>query len=358
MSASDLSFVIQWWFILFLIGIVFYPISQIIFSSFRDRGYIFSKILGIAFISYFAFVAGVLHISLFSQWELVFILIACFIACSFLRKKIKRIPWKWIIFEEITFFLCLYAWSFVRATSPDIHGLEKYMDFGFINSILRSSYFPPTDMWYPPHPINYYYFGHLSTAVLTKLTNIPSEITFNLMLATIFAFTFTGIFSIAINLLSTSASKTLSFRAKRSAVEESNSRDNSVEIDPSTHYRSVGMTIKIILGGLLTAFLTTFAGNLHTLYTFFKPYPNDNPVPPWKLAFSHLTFPNQYWYPNATRFIYHTIHEFPIYSFVVSDLHGHVLDIPYVLLTVAALFSIFFSKIQRHPGKRSASRIS
>ncbi len=59
------------------------------------------------------------------------------------------------------------------------------------------------------------------------------------------------------------------------------------------------------------------------------------------MIFKPLTFPNSYWYPNATRFIYNTIHEFPIYSWVVSDLHGHVLDIPFVLLTIATFLSIF-----------------
>ena len=44
---------------------------------------------------------------------------------------------------------------------------------------------------------------------------------------------------------------------------------------------------------------------------------------------------SNYWYPNATRFIPLTIHEFPSYSYVVSDLHGHVLDIPFVLLILA-----------------------
>ncbi|MDP4181581.1 MAG: DUF2298 domain-containing protein, partial [Bacillota bacterium] len=38
------------------------------------------------------------------------------------------------------------------------------------------------------------------------------------------------------------------------------------------------------------------------------------------------------------------IHEFPLYSFVVSDLHGHVLDIPIVLLTIALLFSQFLEQ--------------
>ena len=61
-------------------------------------------------------------------------------------------------------------------------------------------------------------------------------------------------------------------------------------------------------------------------------------------SFLPFTFPNNYWYPNATRFIPFTIHEFPIYSFVVSDLHGHVLDIPFVLLTIATIFTLFIGK--------------
>ncbi|HSD98248.1 MAG TPA: DUF2298 domain-containing protein, partial [Patescibacteria group bacterium] len=99
----------------------------------------------------------------------------------------------------------------------------------------------------------------------------------------------------------------------------------------------------VVTAGIITAILLTFGGNLHTLYTFFTPYHNDSPVAPIELAFSPQTFPNQYWYPNATRFIYHTIHEFPVYSFVVSDLHGHVLDIPAVLLMISVLLLFFLT---------------
>ena len=50
---------------------------------------------------------------------------------------------------------------------------------------------------------------------------------------------------------------------------------------------------------------------------------------------------SRYWYPNATRFIPFTIHEFPSYSYVVADLHGHVFDIPFVLLTLAGILMFF-----------------
>src|SRR5207244_756997 len=106
---------------------------------------------------------------------------------------------------------------------------------------------------------------------------------------------------------------------------------------------------KRIISGILTALLVTFAGNLHILYGFFKAYGAEKPQPFWELPFMPLTFPNSYWYPNATRYIHNTIHEFPIYSWVVADLHGHVLDIPFVLLTIALLLSLFMKSEIRNP---------
>ncbi len=305
-----------------VVGFTCLPLTTSIFSNFFDRGYIFSKILGIAIVSYLIFILGIFHILPFNQINSILAL-GLFLAINlFIGKnnflKILRGKWKIFILEEFIFLSTLLVWSFVRGHQPDIHGLEKYMDFGFINSILRSDYFPPKDMWFTPLPINYYYFGHLVTAVLTKISDIPSYITFNLMVATIFGLIFTSSFSIGANLL---------YLANK-----------------QKNLKAIVQNLKILIAGFLSAFLVAFAGNLHALYSFFKPYPNENPVPFWQLSFSPNTFPNSYWYPNATRFIYHTIHEFPIYSFVVSDLHGHVLDIPFVLLTIALFLNILMSK--------------
>jgi len=74
------------------------------------------------------------------------------------------------------------------------------MDYGFINSILRSPTMPPKDMWFAGQSINYYYFGHFITALLTKLSGINSTITYNLMVSSIFAFSFLGTFSLGANI--------------------------------------------------------------------------------------------------------------------------------------------------------------
>ena len=334
---SEHIYILQWWAILFILGVIFLPLAFRIFSNFLDKGYIFSKILGIAVVSYTVFLSGILHLAPFSflTSALVLIFFGILNFAFIIRKKndglkkflmILKKNWPVFLLEEIIFIIAFLFWSYIRSFQPDIHGLEKYMDFGILNSILRSEFFPPKDIWFTPLPINYYYFGHLTTAVLTKLSNIPSNITFNLMIASIFAFTFVGSFSIGANLISILTSEEPIRSPQRWRL--------------TTPLRWFSIT-----GGLLTAFLVSLSGNLQTIYSFFKNYVGDNPVPFWHLPFSFSTFPNSYWYPNATRFIHNTIHEFPLYSFVVSDLHGHVLDIPIVLLTIALLLS-FITKSQ------------
>jgi len=303
---NDFSYIFYWWFLLFGLGITFLPLTWWFFKKFFDIGYGFSKIIAILLISYFVWLMGSLRIFPFSvatSWLIVFLLalVNFWLARKNRTEFLKQIKthWKILLFEETIFFIALTLWSFVRGFQPNIQGLEKFMDYGFINSILRSQYFPPADMWLAGKTINYYYFGHLVTAVLTKLSGLDSAITYNLMIATIFALAFTAAFSLGGNLV--------------------------------FYWKLAIRNWKFpIIAGMLTASLLTLGGNLHPLWYLIK----------------HGNY-GTYWYPDATRFIVqssgaadNTIHEFPIYSFVVADLHGHLLDLPFVLLFISLLFSL------------------
>ncbi len=317
MLISDLAFFLIWWIVLFSLGIIFLPLNSLLFQSFFDKGYAFSKILGILLISYAVWLIASLKILPFNYLLILGVIIFFFavnliiqIRQNLLSTVLKQK--KIIIAEELLFLGGFLFWSFIKAHEPSIHGLEKFMDFGFINSILRSDYFPPKDLWLAPHTINYYYFGHYVAALLIKLSRITPEIGYNLMLASLFGLTLSASFSIGSNLYY--------FFSIHSKIL-------------NTKYQ--------ILSGLLGAFLVTLGGNLHTIYIFFQNYMTENPVPFWQLP-GKLNL-DGYWYPNATRFIPFTIHEFPLYSFVVSDLHGHVFDIPFVLLLIALLIIMFQS---------------
>lgn len=317
MFLQDFNYIIFWWLTINLFALTFLPLTFSIFPKFFDRGYIFAKILSLAIVTYIIFCLSVIKLLPFTNISIIGVLVVVNLL-NFYHLFVKK-HWyqffktfksiiKYIILEESIFLLVLILWSIVRSFAPDIEGLEKYMDWGFVNSALRTQFLPPADMWYAGSPINYYYFGHLIFALLTKISSIPSAITYNLSIATLCALVFTSAFSLVANL----ASKHKSF----------------------------------LLAGIFSALLLTFGGNLHPIYKILKINYTTNSNH-FVLTVSALQkSAESYWYPDATRFIgfdpdidNKTIHEFPLYSFVVSDLHGHVNDIPLILFFLAFLLS-------------------
>lgn len=347
---------ISWYVYLFIVSLVFFPITHRLFGKTLDKGYAFSKALGIIVLTYSSLLLGVLRLVPFGRVQ-VLVLLAAFGFIAYRRFIVqKNIDFaalimrnrkviQWIIVEEMLFFGGLLLWTIVRGQEPSIRGLEKFMDFGFMQSIARSVYFPPLDMWYSAdidtrpagYFINYYYFGHLSGALLIKLTGVPAAVGYNLILGNILGLSLSMSFSIVINVI---------------------------------HYAQTWVhgtkkllgNMRLAVYGLIGALVLNFAGNWHTMYLFTKGYENESPVPPWTVLPNlqelgkviQQKFPDilaalgeysHYWYPNATRFIPKTIHEFPSYSYVVADLHGHVFDIPFVLFTLGIFFLIFMPMV-------------
>ena len=295
------------------LGWIGWPLTKKIFGGWDNGGYLLSKAVGTLGVSLVVLVVGTLG-SKPMTWPVILGGAAVVAAAGWMGGKNKsKIDWKKLVVEELFFAGLLLAWTWVKAHEPTINGLEKFMDFGFTQSILRSQRFPPADMWFAGESINYYYFGHLMMAVLAKVSGVSLAYAFNLMLATLFAWCASMSFAVGRQLL-----------GKMPGVGK------------------VG-------GAVLIAFLVTLSGNLQTIYAFTKGYAGseDNPPPFWEIMINPLNSAQRktgrevYWYPNATRFIPWTIHEFPGYSFVVSDIHGHVLSIPLVLLLVAMLVNMF-----------------
>ena len=303
--------VLYWWLVWWVVGLVGWMWISKVFLSWEDRGYVFGKICGVLLVTFAVYVLGYIKILPFSFWGTIGCVAGVYGIGRIMTKKVKGgVNWKLIIAEELLFGAALVGWAYVKGHEPTINGLEKFMDYGFTKSILTGQYFPPADMWFAGKTINYYYFGHLYLAVMTRLSGIDLAYTFNLILATLFALAFTMSFGIGYQLL-----KNLNWKIKTG-------------------------------GAVLTAFLLTLSGNLHTIYVFTKGYAGENNPPPfWQIMGKGGK--DNYWYPNATRFIPYTIHEFPSYSFVVSDIHGHVLSIPIALLLIGLLVNMFGQKERR-----------
>ena len=313
---SDFFTFMIWWEILWILGLVFMPITAQIFKGFDDNGWMYSKVIAIVICGYGVWILTSIKVVHFTTLSSVVITTLCggsSIAYGIYGKQRKVFPWKHmelVYWEEVIFFVVFLLWTYMAGFHPAAHGTEKYMDFGFMKSMMHSTTLPSEDMWYAGKAFNYYYGGQYFAVFLTKLTGTKVEITYNLMRTMIATFAFVLPFSLVRQMLKDKLGK----------------RGRAWITD---------------FGGILAGLSVSMSGNLHYII--------------YGKIFALLGIREDYWFPSTTRFIGfdppvtgdETIHEFPSYSFVLGDLHAHVINVFFVL----AVLGILYAWIKRNSGK-------
>jgi len=273
--------ILIWWLLITVMGVAAIPITTKVFQFLPDRGYGFTKPLGLILVGLLTWLIGFIHFSLFT------IVIAFGLISGFSY-------WLWVKYEEeirsalqersgyilVTelFFAALFLlFLYFRMYNPDILGTEKFMDMAFMNSMTRATSFPPLDPWMAGKKffISYYYFGYLLMSIMVKVSGVMPAVGFNLALGLLFALSGISTFSLLYNL-----------------------------------------TRRLLLGfaGWAAIYLL---GNLdgfrQVLIT--KSIENFN-----------------WWTPS--RVIPDTINEFPFFSYLLGDMHPHMLSIPYIMIAL------------------------
>lgn len=330
---SDYIAFLQWWVTIAYIGVIFMPVTTLVFQKFHDRGYLFSKSIGVAITGYLMWLLSSFRILKFSFLSCVICVIISILFNAVIvilyRKRNKEQnrhnrhsissfflndkAFDTILAEELAFFLILLIFCYIRGFKPDVYGIggtEKFMDYGFMTSMLRSDYMPPQDFWFSGTSLNYYYVGQYIATFLTKLSRVEVSVTYNLMLMTLAALAVVLPYSLVYNMTT------------RYILEK----------------EKKGRAVPVI-SGWLAGIAVCIAGNMHyPTFQWFEPLV--------RKFFGIEAGTDKYWFPDATRFIgYHpetkdkTIHEFPAYSFVLGDLHAHVINIMFVLTVIGILFA-------------------
>ncbi|TAK32115.1 MAG: hypothetical protein EPO21_15940 [Chloroflexota bacterium] len=328
-----------WWFSAEVIGLVTLPITMLTFRNLADRGYALSKVLGLLLVGYLLWLGGVLHLVPNSRGSILLILFCLAIVSLILfgrsRDEITgfvRSHRTLILASEAVFAVALFAMAALRAYTPEIMGTEKPMDFAFLNAVLRSTYFPPTDPWLSGFSISYYYFGHILFGAVIKLAGTPAAIGYNLSLALIFALTASAVFGLVAGLV-TDAGKGQA-TASRQASGAGGARAAIV-------FGVVGMCLVLVIG------------NFEAVLELIRAHGWTSPdVLGWfqirdltGARMSTTWYPSDpWWWWRATRVIGnltqgsggdYTITEFPFFSFLLGDLHPHVMALPFGMLALA-----------------------
>ncbi|HEX6776604.1 MAG TPA: DUF2298 domain-containing protein, partial [Ktedonobacterales bacterium] len=105
----------------------------------------------------------------------------------------------YIVLSEALFAAAFALLIWLRSFTPEIYGTEKPMDEAFISAIMRSPHLPPNDPWLSGYSINYYYLGHFIVATIAKLLGTSPAVAFNTAVALVFALMAVNLFGVTSN---------------------------------------------------------------------------------------------------------------------------------------------------------------
>jgi YYY domain-containing protein len=289
LSAEQQVFsVISWLVVLILLQISIYPSLRRTFGSFAFPAAFPASVLVFTLISWYC---GLVRLPIHLSLVPFLALIAYHLYRGDYSLAELKSAWYWEALFLIAFFFMLD----IRFANPTISYAEKFMDHGFLASIIRSPVVPPLDPWFSGGFLNvYYYLGYWMLGCLAIVSGVPSNIAFNLSLPTVFALSAVSLYAIGTLLLD--------------------------------RFRWLPLITLIMPNpALVFQIITGKAVN-----------------PAYDASLSWL----------GTRTITNTINEFPLFSFVWGDVHAHVVSI---FNQVFLLFLLFFAykrwETLERPGK-------
>lgn len=317
----------KWLLMLFVLAALMRPVIGVKALKFQDGGFIFSLGIGMAITFAASYYLPGLGICNFD----VPICIAGVIIPAFIVNYLcfnGKLSFKWdrdtfdrflmgFVMFSIVFFIAFYFKGFRPGVDT---GVEQRMDYGFVQTILRTkSTLPPDDMWYSGGKINYYYLGQACTAFLCNICFSTNDYVYNFMMCTVVAALFCMAFSLVTAVLMKTETMRLPFAT---------------------------------LGGLVAGCATALAGNGdYVVRGFLYPLIND---------LTGVDYSDHaYWFADPTTYIgtYPDVPdkgktEFPAYSAHLSDLHAHYCDLLFVLPLIMILFDYAFCKNKETEDRR------
>ncbi len=309
---------LQMWALVEVLGFICLPLTFTVFHNLPDRGWAFSKALGVAVLAFCVWLPLMTLYLPFSRFFIVgvLLLLLAFNLVGFLRVRqmifrVVRINLFYIIVTELVFFGMMFLLGWIRSYVPNIQGSEMFMDEGFIAAIMRSPHFPPSDMWYAGLPINYYYYAHYTAAVLAKLLGQSPSIAFNTGICMFFGLTAVNLFGVTCNIVSWA-------RYKRGRGAD------AVDEPADAVYPSLWRAMPY---GFLTFIMGLVLGNLAATQQWWE---------------AHGDFSQFNWY-SPSRVVDKTINEFPAFSFLLSCFHAHVLALAFTILAIGLVFNLFLA---------------
>ncbi len=363
--------VILWWLVIQLFALAALPLAWTLFARLPGRGYPFAKALGLLLVSFVVWLGASFRVLPNAVGGILAALLAVTALSVWLGRAglsrgaggerplfgWLRAHWRLVFATELLFLLVLVGWAAFRAYNPDISGTEKPMELAFINGVLGSTFFPPQDPWLAGYSISYYYFGYVMLGVLIRLTGVLPEVGFNLGAALWVALTLIGAFGVVYDLVRLAGSRT------PEAGSDEHGRSNPQSERRGIRYGLLGALFVGVMGNLEGIIELAYHKSLVPLswiqWLDIKGLTDSAPSGGLTGGF--------WWWWHASRVIHdkdllgnsiEVIDEFPFFSYLLGDMHPHVLGLPFVLLAIALALNLLLTARRWQPASETTDQTS
>ena len=287
---------VVFWLLVVGLGVAALPLAEVLFGRLPSRGLVFARPLGLLVAAFPIWLLASLELVPYGRGSAAgsALLLVVLGAVLFWRRRLGTIrrgttgTSLWLA-GELVFTVAFFGWALLRSFEPTVWQTEKPMDMALVNVVNKSEHFPPHDPWQAGTDVNYYYFGHYLVAFLVRLTGVDPAVGFNLGIALFFALVTSAVFGVAAVLYEA---------ARRSGGAPRRS---------------------LVVVGLTAAAFATLLGNVAGGVQLLR---NTDRLGTY-----------DWWSPS--RVIDGTANEFPLFSFLLADLHAHVMATPFALVAVA-----------------------
>lgn len=352
-----------WWFLVTLAGVAVFPLSVRLLGGLPDRGYTLARALGLLLVAFvywilasYGFIVNTTS-GMILAWFIVLILgLLAYFNIG------ERINWReyWrenrrvIVIAEILFITLFVIMFIYRAYQNDTATTEKPMEMMFISSIMRSETFPPNDAWMAGYSISYYHFGYIMTAMLTMLSGLHSGYGFSMMIALLFSLTGLTVFGVGYNM------------ARSRAIQWSIRRfEPSISKNPAILAGLLATAFVLVMGNFQMPLVEMPFRSQSAPASYFEWWGMQGFTDMESVGYSQenspfaLTTPldnpqswgRDWWWWHTSRIltdynfdgtqaVIQPIDEVPAFSFVLMDVHPHVLALPFVALAIGMALNI------------------
>lgn len=337
--------VVSWLISAELVGLAAFPLVFRAFPRLSDRGFGLAIPAGMLIVSTIVWLLSYVDLLPNSTWSWWLIVLLVAVGGGFAVRrhvpdiqKLFREKWPALVAAQVVFLVFFALFALLRANDPNITNTEKPMEILMLNAAVSTEFAPPADPWLAGETVAYYYGGYWNLGGISTLSSVSTANAFNLSLALIAAMSASAMFTLVYSMVS---------------------RDSGGILSASLS--GVGASLLLLVAASLAGwwelgahlagmpYIDDSVGqHLGGLYRWLE---IDGLEP--SVDSSGLASDQFWWWFRASRVINtfdeagvgldFTIQEFPAFSFILGDLHPHVISIPFVIVAITGAYSLFIS---------------